>query len=126
MTGLIIAIHIISCILLIAIILVQRGKGGGLIESFSGVESMFGTRTSSFLTRLTTILSILFFITCLTLAVLSAKQSRSLMRGIKTQQLSQPQAEQPAAQTPQPPAEEAVNSAPTTPTPKQDEGANPQ
>ena len=84
--GLIIAIHVIACVLLIGIILVQRGRGGGLAESFSGAESMFGTKTNAFLTRATTVLSIVFFFTCLSLAFLSAKQSRSLMRDIKVQE----------------------------------------
>lgn len=84
--GLIIAIHVIICILLIGIILIQAGRGGGLVESFSGVESMFGPKTNTFLTRTTTILSILFFLTCLSLAYLSLKQSRSLMRDIKMQE----------------------------------------
>ena len=83
---LIIAIHVIACVLLIGIILVQRGRGGGLAESFSGAESMFGTKTNAFLTRATTVLSIVFFFTCLSLAFLSAKQSRSLMRDIKVQE----------------------------------------
>jgi len=85
MTGLIITIHIIVCTLLIIIILIQRGRGGGLAESFSDVETMFGTKTNAFLTRTTTVLSILFFITCLSLAVLSVRQSRSLMKGAKIQ-----------------------------------------
>lgn len=80
MTGILISIHVIICSLLIAIILVQRGRGGGLAEGLSGVESMFGTKTNTFLTRTTTTLSILFFITCLSLALLAARQSRSLMR----------------------------------------------
>lgn len=83
MTGLIITIHVIVCALLIVIILIQRGRGGGLAESFSDVESMFGTKTNAFLTRTTTVLSILFFITCLSLAILSVKASRSLMKDIK-------------------------------------------
>jgi preprotein translocase subunit SecG len=83
MTSLIIAIHIIVCALLIGIILIQRGRGSGLVESFSGVESMFGTKTSAFLARTTTILSVLFFVTCLSLALLSAKKSRSLMKDFK-------------------------------------------
>lgn len=90
MIGLIIVIHVIICILLIGTILVQSGRGGGLIESFSGIESMFGQKTSAFLTRTTTVLSIIFFITCLGLALLAARQSRSLMREIKIE-------EQPAA-----------------------------
>ena len=84
MMGFIIAIHIIVCALLIFVILIQAGRGGGLVEGFSGAESMFGTKTSLFLTRATSIFSIIFFITCIMLALLSARQNRSLMYGIKT------------------------------------------
>ncbi len=80
MMGLIVAVHVIVCIALIILVLIQRGKGGGLVESFSGIESMLGTKTSSFLTRSTTILSVIFFLTCLSLALLSVKQSKSLMQ----------------------------------------------
>ncbi|MGE5197429.1 MAG: preprotein translocase subunit SecG, partial [Deltaproteobacteria bacterium] len=59
------------------------GRGGGLVDSFSGVESMFGPKTSAFLTKATTVLSIMFFMTCLGLAVLSSRQSRSLMQNVK-------------------------------------------
>jgi preprotein translocase subunit SecG len=76
----IVLVHIIVCLLLIAAILIQRGRGGGLVESFSGVESMFGTKTNVFLSRLTSILATLFLLTCLSLAVLAARQSRSLIR----------------------------------------------
>lgn len=87
MMGLIIGVHVIVCTLLIILILIQRGRGGGLAESFHDVESVLGTKTNAFLTRTTTVLSILFFITCLTLAILSIKQSRSLIKdtGLKTQ-----------------------------------------
>lgn len=79
----IIVIHVIVCAALIGLVLIQRGRGSGLVESFQGVESMFGTKTSAFLTRATTILSVIFFITCLSLAVLSVRQSKSLMRDVK-------------------------------------------
>jgi len=120
--GLLITIHVIACVLLIALILIQRGRGGGLAESFSDVESMFGTKTNTFLTRTTTVLSVLFFITCLSLAVLSVKQSRSLMRNTKTQTLPaggamplQPSAELPK-QAPQqlPKVEEKTSTQKTT------------
>lgn len=95
--GLIIAIHVIVCALLIGIILIQAGRGGGLVEGFSGVESMFGTKTNTFLTRTTTVLSILFFLTCLSLALLSIRQSRSLMKGVKMPVIEEkaPQKEEP-------------------------------
>ena len=79
-----IVIHVTACVVLIVLVLIQRGRGAGLVESFAGVESMFGTKTSVFLTRTTTIMSVVFFITCLALAVLSVRQSKSLMRDLKT------------------------------------------
>jgi len=81
MMGFLISIHVVICVALIIIILIQAGRGGGLVEGFSGVESMFGPKTSAFLTRATTIFSTLFLITCVSLALLSAKQSKSLMSG---------------------------------------------
>jgi len=83
MMILLVVIHVIACVVLIGLVLIQRGRGAGLVESFAGVESMFGTKTSSFLTRTTTIMSVVFFITCLSLAVLSVKQSKSLMRNVR-------------------------------------------
>jgi len=94
MMGLIIALHVIVCVLLIIIILIQAGRGGGLVEGFAGVESMFGPKTNVFLTRTTTTLSILFFVTCLSLAFFSARQSRSLMRDVKSQKAPIAQQEQ--------------------------------
>lgn len=83
MMTFIIVVHVIACVVLIILVLIQRGRGAGLVESFAGVESMFGTKTSAFLTRTTTIMSIVFFMTCLSLAVLSVRQSKSLMRSVK-------------------------------------------
>ena len=80
MVTFLIIIHVTACMVLIGLVLIQRGRGAGLVESFAGVESMFGTKTSVFLTRTTTVMSVVFFITCLALAVLSVKQSKSLMR----------------------------------------------
>jgi len=111
---LIIIVHVIVCIGLVALVLIQRGRGAGLVETFSGVESMFGTKTSAFLTRLTTTLAVLFFISCLSLAFLSLRQSRSLMKDIKPPAESQPVA-QPAAAVEATPAKQEPAGAPTQP-----------
>lgn len=100
----VIIIHVIVCIGLIGLVLIQRGRGGGLVESFAGVESMFGTKTDKLLTRLTTILSILFFLTCLLLAVLSIRQSKSLIKLKKA-------AQQTEATVPAEPPKEAAGGA---------------
>ncbi len=79
MFGLIIAVHLMACALLIAIVLIQQGKGGGLIDSLSSAESVFGTKTSLFLVKATSFLAVVFFCTCLSLAFLSIRKGKSLI-----------------------------------------------
>ena len=79
MFSFVIVIHVIACIGLIFFILIQQGKGGGLIDSFSSAESIFGTKTNTFLAKVTTGLAITFFITCLLLAFISVRQSKSVV-----------------------------------------------
>jgi preprotein translocase subunit SecG len=131
MMTIIIMIHVVVCIVLIGIVLIQRGRGSGLVESLSGVESVFGTKTSAFLTKSTTVLSIMFFVTCLSLAVLSVRQSKSLMRNVKEQPAqtepaqTQPPQTQPAAQAKPETASsqpEAAPSQPETMPPQSDAG----
>lgn len=99
MMTLFFAIHVIVCGLLIMIILIQAGRGGGLVEGFSGVESMFGPKTNTFLTRATSIFSVLFFVSCISLALLSARQSRSLLSDVKNEKSIQAAPVQTPAET---------------------------
>lgn len=108
MISILTILHVIICVLLMVVVLIQAGRGGGLVEGFSGVESVFGTKTSAFLTKTTTVLSILFFITCLSLAILSSRQGKSLMRGLKQEPVKT------AAQAPVSTAVPATQSAQTT------------
>ncbi len=77
--NLILFLHILIAVLLLGTILVQRGRSGGLIESLGGIESLFGTKTSSFFVKLTVILAILFFLTSVSLAYLSKEKAKSIM-----------------------------------------------
>lgn len=86
MFSLLIAIHIIACAGLIFFILIQQGKGGGLIESFSSAESIFGSKTNTFLTKATAGLAITFFLTCLSLAFMSVQQSKSVVDRLTSNQ----------------------------------------
>ena len=79
MYNLVLVIHVIVVIGLVGVILIQRGRSGGLIEALGGVESIFGTKTSSFFVKMTVILAILFFITSISLAYLSKQRGKSLM-----------------------------------------------
>lgn len=74
-----ITIHVLACSLLILIVLVQQGRGGGLIDSFSSAESIFGTKTNTFLVKATSVLAVVFFISCLSLAFLSIQKNKSLI-----------------------------------------------
>jgi len=79
MYGFVIAIHVITCALLVVIILMQSGRGGGLTEGFAAAESMFGAKTNTVLTKGTTIMATVFLITCLSLAFMSTKKNQSLI-----------------------------------------------
>ena len=80
MFAFVITIHVIACALLILIVLVQQGRGGGLVDSLSSAESIFGTKTNSFLIKSTSVLAVVFFITCLSLAFLSIQKNKSLIQ----------------------------------------------
>jgi len=81
--GFILVIHVIVCVLLVIVILMQAGRGGGLTETFQSAESMFGTQTNVFMVRLTTILAVIFLSTSLILAFNSSKVDQSLMANRK-------------------------------------------
>jgi len=79
MNVFIVILHTIFCILLVAVILMQSGRGGGLTEGFSSAESMFGAKTNTFMVKMTTIFACLFLLTSVVLAKLSANRDDSLM-----------------------------------------------
>ena len=87
MIAVISAIHIFACTALVVSILLQSGKGGGLAGAFGAGSSqtLFGGRgAATFLTRASTVLAVVFFLTSLTLGLTSARQTsptaRSLMQ----------------------------------------------
>ena len=79
--GLVIAIHVVASLVLIAVILLQAGRGGGLSESFgaSSTQSILGTKTSVFLKRATAASAVIYILTCLSLAVMTGHRGRSLV-----------------------------------------------
>jgi preprotein translocase subunit SecG len=77
----IISVHIIACLFLIAIVLLQQGKGQDLASAFGGggSQTAFGPRGSAtVLSRATTILAALFMITSLSLSVIKSGRSSVL------------------------------------------------
>ena len=105
--GLVIAIHVIVSCMLIAVILLQAGRGGGLSETFGGssTQTILGTKTSVFLKRATTVAAVVYILTCLGLAVMTSHRGRSLVTGsmrtpITHGQTAVPQPAQPAQPAP--------------------------
>ena len=80
MTTFLIIIHVIVCIALIMIILLQTGKGADMGAAFGGGSSqtLFGsTGSSTFLCKATTVAAIVFMITSLGLAYISGHSTKS-------------------------------------------------
>lgn len=77
MTTLIVVLHVIVCILLVLIVLLQAGKGADLGASFGAgsSDSVLGTGAAPFLTKLTSVLAILFMITSITLTIFHRQKS---------------------------------------------------
>lgn len=73
------AIHIIACLFLIGVVLLQQGKGADMGAVFGGSsQTVFGSSgAGNFLTRLTTVTAIIFMLTSLTLAYGSARDVTS-------------------------------------------------
>ncbi|NOX33930.1 MAG: preprotein translocase subunit SecG [Deltaproteobacteria bacterium] len=80
MTNLIVALHVSVCILLILIVLLQSGKGAEMGVSLGGGagQTLFGAGgPATILTKITTVVAVIFMATSLTLAYLSGNQSET-------------------------------------------------
>ncbi len=77
-TSILTVIHLIAAISIIVLVLLQQGKGADAGAAFGGgsSQSLFGSRGSAnFLSRTTSILTVVFFLTGLTLAFTYSRQS---------------------------------------------------
>ncbi|MCJ7747828.1 MAG: preprotein translocase subunit SecG, partial [Desulfobacterales bacterium] len=67
--GIIIVLHVLVCFALIMIVLLQAGKGAEMGAAFGGAsQTIFGSSGAmGFLSKLTTVVAVLFMITSLLL-----------------------------------------------------------
>jgi preprotein translocase subunit SecG len=75
-------LHVVACIFLMLIVLIQPGKGGGL-GALSGVaaQQVFGGRgAGTILTKITWVTASIFFVTSITLAYMSSSSDESLQK----------------------------------------------
>src|SRR5580692_24451 len=81
MQQLILFLHILICISLVVLILIQHGKGADVGAAFGGgaSQTIFGSQGSgSFLVKVTSVLAAVFFITSLSLGYLQTQQVKRL------------------------------------------------
>lgn len=80
MLNILLVIHLVICLLLIAVILLQKNKGdalAGLGSSSGGTGIVSARSAANFLTRVTIILATLFMCNALLLANLSGRTNES-------------------------------------------------
>jgi preprotein translocase subunit SecG len=85
----IVLIHVVACIALIAIVLLQTGKGAEMGAAFGGAsQTLFGgTGGTSFMSKLTTGAAVVFMLTCLWLSYRpSTAENRSVMKDMPVEQ----------------------------------------
>jgi preprotein translocase subunit SecG len=100
-------VHVIACIVLILVVLLQAGKGASMGAVFGGSsQTLFGSSgPGTFLGKMTTAVAIIFMLTSLSLSYSASRKGSSLMEG----------ASRPAAQQTVPVQNPAVPTTPVAP-----------
>jgi preprotein translocase subunit SecG len=126
--GVILAVHVLLAMMIIGLVLLQRGKGAEAGAGFGSGASgtVFGARgTSTLFSKLTAVFAGLFFVTSLTLAYLgshaTAEPTSVLERAAQAASAAAPSKAPPPALTPTPPPQPttAPETQPPQPAPEQ-------
>lgn len=100
MTALVLTLHILVCIILILMVLLQSGKEGMGVIFGGGSQSFFGSSgAGSLLAKITAVCAAIFLLTSLGYNLLLKQELRggdSLMRGVTTEQAPAPEPQKPA------------------------------
>jgi preprotein translocase subunit SecG len=110
--GFLLFIHIVVCLLLIIVVLLQSGKSADLAGAFGGQgsQSSFGPRgAATLLSKMTTILAVMFMVLTLLLMIYSSRRS-SAQSVLDKEEVKQ---EQKSGETQPKPAEKPQEEKPT-------------
>jgi preprotein translocase subunit SecG len=121
MEAVILVIHLIVALSIIAIVLIQPSEVGGFLGSSGSMSNLMAPRRSGdMLTRLTTILAGIFFLTSLSLALFAEHRG-------KTESILDVAADQPAIEktAPAAPDEPVLKTVPVPAAPKKEKPAAP-
>ena len=122
----ILCLHIVACLFLIGVVLLQQGKGQDLASAFGGggTQTAFGPRGSAnVLSRATTVLAGLFMITSLGLSLVRPRQG-TILDSVAAPAAASPSPTAsaspavPAAATPLAPSGAPASAAPASPAPQ--------
>jgi preprotein translocase subunit SecG len=97
METLILVVHVLAAVLIIALVLLQQGKGADAGASFGGggaSQTVFGSQgNSSFFGRMTAVFALVFFLTSFGLAFFASEQAKSIS-GVQDYVPSAPQVDE--------------------------------
>ncbi len=98
-------LHVLVCVILVLVVLLQSGKGADLAGAFGGgaTQTAFGSRgPASFLSKMTTVAAVIFMLTSIGLSLMRAERSqgKSLLETGRQQQTTLPAKKIPASQKP--------------------------
>ena len=102
MSAIITTIHIIVCFILIIAVLLQSGKSADLAGAFGGIgsQTVFGPRgAGNILSKATTTCAVLFMVTSLGMWILSARGTKSVVRGEEAPAVTETQKQPPDQKT---------------------------
>ena len=113
--AILVTFHVLVCLLMVGVVLMQRPKNEGLGAAFGGgmTENIFGAQTTHVLQKFTVWLGIIFFALTLLLAILYAKRGTG-ETAIQRELMAQPvpaAATAPATSAPADQASEAASAA---------------
>lgn len=99
MSTVLVIVHVLVCVFLIAVVLLQRGRGAEIGAVFGGGASstVFGSRgAGNFLTKLTTISAVVFMLTSMALSYIwtSRSEDKLFQDGTATEAPAAPAAPQ--------------------------------
>lgn len=119
----VVVVHLIVCFILVAIVMLQSGKGAEMGAAFGGSsQTIFGSRgATTFLSKVTIGAAVLFFVTSMTLSVMGRERS-VVSRVVIPSPIEEPIEEVETTEEEAPPANE-MESAPAEPTSESEEAA---
>ena len=119
MQSLILTLHIIVCVTLVVLVLLQAGKEGMGVIFGGGTGSVFGSSgAGGMLTKLTAFMAVLFVVTCLSYNIVTSTKvtQKSTILDIKLEEMpAAPATTTPAAPVTPAPAAPAATPAPAAP-----------